>query len=112
MDLKILINEFLEYLEVERGRSPLTIEVYGRYLTRFSQWISEAYPWNKIEDLDSDMIRNYRLSLSRRLSPTGEPLKKVTQSYHIIALRAFLRYLTDNRDITTISPDKIELPKS
>ena len=112
MELSILVQEFLEYLEVERGRSPLTIEVYGRYLARFSDWLSEAYPKAKIEDLDLDMVRKYRLSLSRRLSPTGEPLKKVTQSYHVIALRAFLRYLTVNRDIPTLSPDKVELPKS
>jgi site-specific recombinase XerD len=106
-----LIHDFLEYLEIERGRSPRTIEVYGRYLTRFAEWFSEAYPRTQIEDLDLNMIRKYRLSLSRRPSPTGEPLKKVTQSYHVIVLRAFLRYLSVHRDINTLPPDKIELPK-
>jgi len=112
MELDNLFQEFLEHLEIERGRSPLTIEVYGRYLRRFSEWLAKAYPGAKPGDIDLEMVRKYRLFLARQLTPEGEPIKKVTQAYHVIALRAFLRYLVVNRDIPTLSPDKIELPKS
>jgi site-specific recombinase XerD len=111
-DLESLIQQFLEYLEVERGRSPLTTDVYARYLGRFAEWLRETHPGAQVQDLNLDMVRKYRLYLSRLSSPTGEPLKKVTQGYHVIALRAFLCYLAVNRDIPTLSPDKIELPKA
>lgn len=105
------INEFMEYLEIERGRSPLTIQVYHRYLKRFSAWFIENHPEPKPEDVTYDVVRKYRLYLARLTTGKGLPIKKVTQNYHIIALRAFLRYLTAQRDIDTLTPDKIELPK-
>ena len=40
----------------------------------------------------------------------GRPLKKVTQNYHIIAIRGFLKYLA-KRDIKTIPAEKVELGK-
>jgi site-specific recombinase XerD len=106
------IDQFMEYLEIERGRSRLTIQVYQRYLKRFSAWVAETHPQPKPEDITHDMVRKYRLYLARLTAQSGLNLKKITQSYHIVALRAFLRYLTAQRDIATLSPDKIELPKS
>lgn len=106
------IYQFIEYLEIERGRSPLTVQVYHRYLKRFSAWLAETKPEPKPEDITYDMVRKYRLYLARLTTQDGMTLKKVTQNYHIIALRAFLRYLTAQRDIDTLTPDKIELPKS
>lgn len=106
------IGQFTEYLEIERGCSPLTIQVYQRYLKRFSAWLAEIRPQPKPEDVTQDVVRKYRLYLARLTTKEGTTLKKITQNYHIVALRAFLRYLTAQRDITTLSPDKIELPKS
>jgi site-specific recombinase XerD len=74
-------------------------------------WLGEASSVIKPEYIDLDLIRGYRLYLARLRDRDGLPLKRITQSYHIIALRAFLRYLLVQRDITTLSPDKIELPK-
>lgn len=106
------IDEFMEYLEIERGRSPLTIQVYHRYLKRFSVWFNETHPEPKPEDVTYDVVRKYRLYLAHLTTEKGMPIKKVTQNYHTIALRAFLRYLTAQRDIETLSPDKIELSKN
>ncbi|MFC1925205.1 tyrosine-type recombinase/integrase [Chloroflexota bacterium] len=112
MRLDEAIDQFMEYLEIERGRSPLTIQVYRRYLKRFSAWLEETRPDPKPKDVTYDVVRKYRLHLARITTQNGMPLKKITQSYHVIALRAFLRYLTAQRDMDTLSPDKIELPKS
>jgi len=112
MHLDESIDQFLEYLEIEKGCSPLTIQVYKRYLKRFSGWLAETYPQAKPEDITLELVRKYRLYLARLTGQNGLLLKKVTQSYHIVALRAFLRYLSVQRDIVTLSPDKIELPKS
>lgn len=109
--LDLLITEFLEYLEIEKGCSFLTTRVYRHYLDRFHNWLSENSPTSRAEDIDLELIRRYRLYLAHLRTRNGLLLKRVSQSYHIIALRAFLRYLLVKRDIPTLSPDKIELPK-
>jgi site-specific recombinase XerD len=111
MSLDLLIAEFLEYLEIQKGFSPLTIREYRHYLKRFHNWLTENYPATKPEDINLDLVRRYRLYLAHLPTRDGVPLKRVTQGYHIVALRAFLRYLLVQRDIPTLSPDKIELPK-
>ena len=105
------IDQFLEYMEVEKGSAPLTIKVYRHYLKRFSEWLAETSPGIKPEDIDLELVRKYRLYLSRITGRDGLPLKKITQSYHIIALRACLRYLVVQRNVSTLPPEKIDLPK-
>ncbi len=109
--LEPLIDDFLEYLEVEKGRSPLTIREYRHYLSRFLSWLRENTKTTEPDDITSELIRRYRLYLAHLRNPDGALLKRITQSYHIIALRAFLRYVLVQRNISTLSPDKIELPK-
>lgn len=103
------ISEFLEYLEVERNVSPLTLRDYKHYLEVFANWASENNI-GEIESIDIKQIRSFRLFLSRKLTQDGEPIKKITQNYYVIALRAMLRYMVKN-DRKVISPDKIELGK-
>jgi site-specific recombinase XerD len=109
--LEPLVDDFLEHLEVEKGRSPLTIREYRHYLNRFLEWLKTNTKTTEPGDITSELIRRYRLYLAHLSNPDGTLLKRVTQSYHIIALRAFLRYLVVQRNISTLSPDKIELPK-
>ena len=106
MDIKTLKIQYLEYLEIEKNRSPKTLENYGRYLDRFLQFAKISSPSGITEDL----IRQYRLYLNRLKDNKGNSLKKVTQNYHIIALRNFLKYLA-KRDIKSVSAEKIELGK-
>jgi site-specific recombinase XerD len=98
-------------MEIQKGCSPLTIQRYRHYLRRFYNWLKENYPSAKPAEINLELIRRYRLYLAHLRAHDGLPLERVTQSYHIIALRAFLRYLLVQRDIPTLSPDKIELPK-
>src|SRR3989344_5200854 len=105
MTLSGLITDFLEYLELERNTSQLTIKNYDHYLKRFLEFASDIDP----KDIDLNLIRKYRLYLSRYSDPkTKKSLKRVTQNYFMIALRAFLRYLA-RIYITTLSPEKVEL---
>lgn len=108
-----LINEFLEHLEIEKNVSTLTLRNYHHYLLRFSKWIKELSPslHEDVTKIDLETIRKYRLYLSRLQDKNKESLKKVTQNYHIIALRAFLRYLI-KKDIKVLAPEKIDLPKT
>jgi site-specific recombinase XerD len=111
MDISLLISEFLEYIQIEKGFSPLTIREYRHYLKRFYQWINENYTNISPKDINLEIIRKYRLYLAHLCNHEGMIIKQTTQSYHIVAIRAFLRYLLVQRDISTLSPDKIDLPK-
>ena len=105
------ITQFFEYLEVEKNSSKLTIRDYAHYLKVFENWFVMHYPESSIEALNLDIIRKYRVFLSQKVDQKGQPIKRVTQNYYVIALRSFLRYLIKN-DIKTLEPSKIDLPKT
>lgn len=105
-NLKDFKTEFLEHLEIEKGRSLKTIENYDRYLSRFLSLTGALAP----KDVTDDCVRQFRLKLNRLGTEAGAPLKKKTQNYYLIALRAFLKYLR-KRGITTLSPERIDLAK-
>jgi site-specific recombinase XerD len=105
-EIQQLITEFLEHLEIEKGRSQLTIRNYDFYLKNFLNWAKI----NKPEEITLDLIRQYRLWLARQKNQRGGNLSISTQNYYLIALRSFLKYLA-KRDIKTLAPEKIELAK-
>lgn len=113
MDIEDLINEFLEYCEIERGHSELTIRNYEHYLNRFLDFCQQEKHKDSIKpkDITLELTRKYRLHLNRLDNNYGENLKKITQNYHIIALRAFLKYLA-RKDIETLAAEKLELADS
>ncbi|OGN14929.1 MAG: hypothetical protein A3J47_00765 [Candidatus Yanofskybacteria bacterium RIFCSPHIGHO2_02_FULL_43_22] len=106
MDIKTLKIQYLEHLEIEKNRSQKTLENYGRYLNRFFTFANISSP----AQIDDELVRQYRLYLNRLKDPEGNGLKKVTQNYHIIALRNFLKYLA-KRDIKSLPAEKVELGK-
>lgn len=108
--LENLIEQFVGYVEIERGRSKLTSANYTHYLGRFAEF-AERFGFTKPEDITLELVRQYRLALNRwQDERTGKGLKQITQNYHIIALRGFLKYLA-KYDYKTLAPEKIELPK-
>lgn len=110
MSLSEYKREFLEHLEIEKGRSLKTIENYDRYLSRFLLFAKIQNP----KDITDDVVREFRLWLNRQSTgnnrATGETLKKKTQNYYLIALRSFLKYLA-KRGVSSLAPEQIELAK-
>jgi site-specific recombinase XerD len=106
-----LINDFLEYLEIEKNCSKLTIRDYRHYLDVFTAWYLDTIPEKSLEKLELSDIRRYRVYLSDKTDEKGAGLKRVTQNYYIIALRSFLRFLIKN-NYKTLEPSKIDLPKT
>jgi site-specific recombinase XerD len=100
---------FLEHLEVERNVSQLTIRNYSHYIRRFIEWFTNQ-GHTDLQQLNSDIIRSYRVYLARHEDSLGRSLSKKTQSYHIIALRSWLKFLVKN-DMPVLHPEKIDLPK-
>ena len=138
-DLFDLKREFLEYCELDKGQSLLTIANYDRYLTRFLEYLGQFkqtenqkskiknqngtdnessnllpnQPTTQLapEDITQETVRQYRLHVNRLLDKKGRELKNTTQNYHILALRAFLRYLSF-RGVHSLPPEKISIAKT
>lgn len=115
MDINTLKQQFLEYLEIEKGRSLKTIENYDRYITSFLNWSKIKKP----EQITDELVREYRLWLNRKpyglkkrdTDINGEKnLKKKTQNYYLIALRSFLKYFI-KRNVASLPPERIELAR-
>lgn len=101
------LADFLDYMEVERGRSLKTIENYSLYLNRFYEFAGDI----KVSKIDISTVSKWRQWLNRYKGEDGREISKTTQNYHLIALRSFLKYLA-RRDINTLAPEKIELANS
>src|SRR3989344_714788 len=115
VDLKHLKNQFLEYLEIEKGRSVKTVENYDRYLSRYLAFSKATFP-SKITE---QSVREFRIHLNRQPArpnshsggaDTQGTMKHKTQNYYMISLRAFLKFLR-KRGIESLNPERIELAK-
>jgi len=100
-EIETLLKDYLNYLEIEKNRSPKTSENYAHYIKEFLKFSKISSP----KDITEPVVREFRLALARR------EMKRITQSYYVIALRNFLKYLS-KRDIKALAPEKIELPKT
>lgn len=109
-ELNKYITEFLEYCEIGKNQSRNTIVAYERYLKKFLKFSAE-FNIKSPDLINLDILKKYRLYLNRLTDEKQNPLKLITQNYHLIALRAFLKYLI-KQDVKTLSPEKIELPKN
>ncbi|MCL5733167.1 MAG: tyrosine-type recombinase/integrase [Patescibacteria group bacterium] len=94
------LSDYLSYLEIEKNRSIKTRENYERYLKKFLEFAKIKKP----EEISENLVRDFRLHLNR------QNIEKITQSYYLIALRNFLKFLA-KINISTLTADKIELPK-
>ena len=106
-EIQKLFRDYLNYLEIEKNRSPKTSENYKHYLNEFLKFAKINSP----AEITDQVVREFRLALARKKSADGHEIKKITQSYYVIAIRNFLKYLA-KRDIKSLSADKIELPKT
>lgn len=115
MDISELVADFLESLEIEKGRSTKTIENYGLYLARFIDLITEDFEGQEMikpSDITPEVLRRFRLKLNRLSdNQNKERLSALTQSYHLIALRGFFKYLA-KRGIKSLDPSLIDLPRA
>jgi len=106
MEAETAKRQFLEYIEIERGRAVKTIENYDHYLTRYFAQMGIK----KVSDISEENIREFRLWLNRQPGTAAGSMKRRTQNYYMIALRSFLKFLR-KREIECISPERIELAK-
>lgn len=103
--MKEYVQRFLEYLEIEKGRSPRTVRSYAFLLQRFTDFAQVGSP----TFISPQLIRKYKLFLNRYRDRNKNPLKKSTQNRYLVALRSFLRYLARQEELDVIPPDRVEL---
>jgi site-specific recombinase XerD len=101
-------TDFLEYMEIEQGRSNKTLSNYDHYLTRLADYAGDELT---VEQIDAELVRKWRLWLNRLGTNTSDELQKSTSNYHLIALRSFLKFCA-KRNIPAMPADKIELAKT
>src|SRR3989344_6422459 len=107
MNIAQIHKEFLEHLEIEKGRSLKTVENYDRYLKRFLMFARI----DSHADITEDVVRRYRLWLNRFKDEHGQELSRKTQNYYLIAIRSFLKYCA-KRNEPSLGAEKIELAKT
>ncbi len=102
--VEALLDDFLQYMEITKNRSRLTVTNYSFYLRRFFTLMNIT----RVQEMTPDTIKQYRLLLNRMVTKRGEGLSKTTQNYHLIAVRAFLKYLAKEGK-SVLAPDRVEL---
>src|SRR3989339_235747 len=110
LSLQDMIEEYLEYLMIERQVSPYTIRNYRFYLNKFKDWLRKYYPSENLETATPRILKQYRAYLAKTKASNGKYLSPVTQGYYVIALRSFLKYLIRN-DYEVVPPERLELPR-
>lgn len=106
MLLSDAITFFLEHVEIGKNQSLKTVKNYRHYLSRFATFAGDI----QAEEVDLPLINRFRLFLNRYEDKNGKALAKKTQNYHLISLRAFLKFLV-KQDMKVLAPEKIELAK-
>jgi len=110
-DLEQLKNQFLDYVEIEKGRALKTRENYNHYLKVFLEQTKVKRP----NDINDKVVREFRLWLNRQpltnLGKPNETMSRKTQNYYLIAIRAFLKYLA-RQEIKSMPSERIELAKT
>jgi site-specific recombinase XerD len=106
MEAEAAKRQFLEYIEIERGRAVKTVENYDHYLSRYF----EQMGIKNVSDISEQNIRDFRLWLNRQAGINSGQMKRRTQNYYMIALRAFLKFMR-KREIVCVNPERIELAK-
>lgn len=108
--LETLKREFLEHIEIEKGRALKTVENYDHYISRYFEFSKAKNP----EDITATSVREFRLWLNRQSMgnnrSTGKTVSRKTQNYYMIALRVFLKFLT-RRKVESMSAEEIDLAK-
>ena len=114
--IDVLVNDFLQYCEIERNLAQGTVKMYHFYLKEFLKWLHEVSGSDVVsyKDVTQDVIRDFRLYLNRKISgKSNQALRYNTQNRYLTALRSLLRYMIVERGLdASLAPDKVILGKT
>jgi site-specific recombinase XerD len=111
MNLKNDVEDYLLYCELTKQYSPNTIRNYRNTLERMMIWFEENLKITKSNEIDLGVVNAYRRYLNQNTTLRGESMSLRAQSYQIVVLRSFLKFLIKNGHLV-LHPDRLELPKN
>ena len=99
--MKALIQEFSDYLRIEKRNSPHTVSAYRRDLSRFSA----EFAGQKVDSVTTANIRDFLISLREQgLSPAS-----VARS--LSSIKSFFKYLCQDKQFQDNPAEILETPK-
>ena len=98
------INNFKNYLNIERGLSTNSIKSYENDLNKFLKFLQIEKDKYKPDEVTTDLIKEFIYDISKKL-------KSSSQSRIISGIRNFYDYLIFENIISNNPVDNIELPK-
>lgn len=99
--MKALIQEFSDYLRIEKRNSPHTVSAYRRDLSRFSAELAGQ----KVDSVTTANIRDFLISLREQgLSPAS-----VARS--LSSIKSFFKYLCQDKQFQDNPAEILETPK-
>ncbi|WDN89233.1 integrase/recombinase XerD [Desulfosarcina sp. BuS5] len=104
-DSDVFVDQYLNYLMIEKGLSDRTIESYGSDLARYSVFLQDNLIEN-IAEADTTVILKYLIDLRK------EKLGARSRARHLVTLRGFYRFLSQEKLISANPTKIIDLPKT
>lgn len=106
--LNSLLDEFLQYLSIEKNRSDRTVTEYGRDIRVFLAFLAKTGV--TLSTLDRKILRKYVVSLRTIGGPKGEPYNPSSVGRLLSALRGYLSYLRREEFIREDLASQLESP--
>ncbi len=103
--LDVLVDQYINFLIIEKGLSENTIESYSRDISRYVDYLNQKKV-KRISDAETPVILTYLISLR------DGGLKARSTARHLVTLRGFYRYLLQEKIIKHDPARLLDLPKS
>lgn len=98
------IDRYLQFLQSEENKSPLTIRNYRESLNLF-QGLS---PLHDPKSISKETVRDFKQALHEFRTRAGKSMAVRTKNHHLTVLRAFLRYLLQEEEQDVYPPDRVK----
>jgi integrase/recombinase XerD len=99
--MKVLIQEFSDYLRIEKRNSPHTVSAYRRDLNRFSRELAGQ----KVDSVTTADIRGFLISLRE------QGLSSASVARSLSSIKSFFKYLCRDKQFQGNPAEILETPK-
>jgi integrase/recombinase XerD len=104
MDPYQWVDQYLNYLKIEKGLAPKTINAYAGDLDRFMAYLNQQAVTG-LDGIDTPTILKYIIELRK----SGRSAR--TRARHLVAIRGFFGYLTKSNIVSSNPVKRVDLPK-
>ncbi len=102
--MKDIVDQFMYFMEVERGVSPNTIQSYKRDIEKFTAYIRRSK--KELSDVERTTIVDFMMHLK------DQGLSATTIARNLASLKTFWKFLVSDRIVTENVAAVVETPKT